>query len=265
MSESFTIQFDSSVSDQDRFLLCPEGTRFPLPTGGAIIRGDLPELRAGDRILVDGPDSRLLVVSALWLAEGTREPSARVYMIHGTVAEAGEYPCSLYRPEGYSLAWITLSDKGAAGKRKDESGPMIRDMVGKTLDLKHGQGFIIPDDLSQLKALLTDVALTQKFDLIFTTGGTGVGPRDITPEATLAVIEKRLPGFERAMTAASLVKTPHGAISRAVAGTLGETVIVNLPGSPKAVAECLEPLLPTLRHTMDKLKGDPADCAILRK
>jgi molybdenum cofactor synthesis domain-containing protein len=98
-----------------------------------------------------------------------------------------------------------------------------------------------------------------------TTGGTGVAPRDITPEATLAVIEKRLPGYERAMTAASLAKTPHGAVSRAVAGTLGRAIIVNMPGSPKAVRECLEPLVPTLSHTLEKLHGDPSDCARLRR
>jgi len=116
-----------------------------------------------------------------------------------------------------------------------------------------------------LKSLLVDLSLKQGFDLIMTTGGTGVGPRDITPEATLAVIEKRLPGYERAMTRASLQKTPHGAISRAIAGTLGESLIVNMPGSPKAVKECLEPLLPTLKHTLEKLQGDPSDCALLHQ
>ncbi len=138
-------------------------------------------------------------------------------------------------------------------------------MVAGRLGLALVQGFVIPDEAGLLKGLMADLALVQGFDLILTTGGTGVGPRDVTPEATLAVIEKRLPGFERAMTAASLAKTPHGAISRAVAGTLGQAVIVNMPSSPKAVAECLEPLLPTLRHTLEKLQGDPSDCAALHK
>ncbi|MDD2219523.1 MAG: molybdopterin-binding protein, partial [Desulfoplanes sp.] len=90
------------------------------------------------------------------------------------------------------------------------------------------------------------------------------GPRDITPETTLEVIEKRPPGFEQAMTAPSLAKTPMGVISRAVAGTLGNALIINLPGSPKAVAENLAAIVPAMGHTLDKLQGDPSDCATLR-
>lgn len=162
---------------------------------------------------------------------------------------------------GISLAWITLSDKGAAGKRTDESGPLIAEMLHEAGQAALTRGQVIPDDASLLRALLTDLALTQGFDLIVTTGGTGLGPRDITPEATISVIDKRLPGFEAAMLAASLAKTPHGAISRAVAGVLGASIIVNLPGSPKAVRENFAAVLPALRHALDKLQGDPADCA----
>lgn len=264
-TNEFRVVFDSSMKEKDQFILRPQETRFPFSGSGAVTVSGMPDMRVGDRLFVEGADHPLEVVSVFWLPEGAREASARAYLLRGSVAEAGEHACRLSQPDGFSLAWITLSDKGAAGKRVDESGPMIQDMIGESLVLKYGQGFVIPDELSQLKALLTDLALTQRFDLVLTTGGTGVGPRDITPEATSAVLEKRLPGFERAMTAASLLKTPHGAISRAVAGTLGETLIVNLPGSPKAVAECLEPLLPTFGHTLEKLKGDPSDCAALRK
>ena len=163
--------------------------------------------------------------------------------------------------EGFALAWITLSDKGAAGQRVDASGPLVEELVRAAMPLSLARGFVLPDEEPGIRALLTQLALQDGYDLICTTGGTGVAPRDVTPEATLAVIEKRLPGFERAMTMTSLAKTPHGAVSRAVCGTLGGAVIVNLPGSPKAVRECLGALVPALAHTMEKLQGDPSDCA----
>ncbi len=224
---------------------------------------EIPALRAGDLLMQEKSGFRVL--TANWLPAAFDVASSPVYLLEclGDIP-SGEGEYSLTR-KGYSLAWITLSDKGAVGKRTDESGPLIAKMVAESLELSHVQGFIIPDESDQLRALLVDLALKQGFDLVMTTGGTGVGPRDITPEATLAVIEKRLPGYERAMTAASLGKTPYGAISRAVAGTLGKAVVINMPGSPKAVAECLEPVLPTLKHTLEKLQGDPSDCAILRK
>lgn len=162
--------------------------------------------------------------------------------------------------EHYALAWITLSDKGSRGERLDESGPLIASMVAEKIELSHAQGFLLPDDANALRALLTDLALVQGYDIILTTGGTGVGPRDVSPEATLAVIDKRLHGFEVAMTQCSLAKTPHGAISRAVAGTLGRSLIVNLPGGMKAVRENLAAILPALGHAVAKLQGDPSDC-----
>jgi len=162
---------------------------------------------------------------------------------------------------GFALAWITLSDKGAAGQRADASGPLVEELVRGAMPLSLARGFVLPDEERGIRALISQLALLDGFDFICSTGGTGVAERDVTPEATLAVIEKRLPGFERAMTLASLAKTPHGAVSRAVCGTLGGAVIVNLPGSPKAVRECLGALLPALAHTIGKLQGDPSDCA----
>ncbi|MCG8531657.1 MAG: MogA/MoaB family molybdenum cofactor biosynthesis protein [Desulfovibrionales bacterium] len=159
-----------------------------------------------------------------------------------------------------SLAWITLSDKGARNLRVDGSGPLIEKLVRETYALSYARGFIIPDEERQLRQLLTDLALAQQFDCILTTGGTGVSPRDVTPEATLGVIEKRLKGFEQAMMAVSLDKTPHAVISRAIAGTLGNSLIVNMPGSTKAVSETLTAILPAVGHTLAKLQGDPADC-----
>jgi len=233
------------------------------PQSLKVTSADVPSLRVGDRMELG--EIGFIVLSVGWLPGVGEAASSPFYLLEAlTDIPEGEREYNVTR-SGYSLAWVTLSDKGAAGKRTDESGPLIGKLVTEKLTLGRVQGFIIPDEPQLLKGLLVDLALTQGFDLIMTTGGTGVGPRDITPEATLAVIEKRLPGYERAMTAASLHKTPHGAISRAVAGTLGDAVIVNMPGSPKAVAECLEPLLPTLKHTLEKLQGDPSDCAILRK
>lgn len=161
---------------------------------------------------------------------------------------------------GRALAWITLSDKGAAGQREDCSGPAIGEMVREALPLCHAQGFLLPDDAQGLRALITELALHQGYDLICTTGGTGLGPRDISPQATQAVLDMRLPGFEQAMMAASLAKTPHAAISRAVAGVVGKTICINLPGSRRAVLENLAAVLPALPHALDKLHGDPADC-----
>ncbi|TIH12977.1 MogA/MoaB family molybdenum cofactor biosynthesis protein [Marinifilum sp. JC120] len=223
------------------------------------VSGDVRGLRAGMILESDGA-GLLCIVSGGWTSgvPGARSWTAEV------LAELPHGEVDLYvKKEGYSLAYVTLSDKGAAGERKDEAGPLIAEMIKNALPVSITQGYLIPDESSDLKALLMHLAHVDGFDLIMTTGGTGVGPRDVSPEATLAVIEKRLPGFERAITATGLEKTPHAMISRAVAGTLGESVIVNFPGSPKAVRESLEAVLPALKHTVDKLQGDKTDCAIV--
>ncbi|NJB68256.1 molybdenum cofactor synthesis domain-containing protein [Desulfobaculum xiamenense] len=246
------------------------GDQTPLPTypsAGHILWPEHPHQMPGvGARLSRGRDEEFVIRSIFW----TPAPDPRATARRGAVLEAvanvdfvpGSYGFSCVK-DGFSVAWIVLSDKGAAGMREDECGPIIEAAVRETLPVCLCQGFLIPDESRQLKALLSDLALLQGYDLILTSGGTGVGPRDITPEATLKVIEKRLSGFEHAMTAASLAKTPHGVISRAVAGTIGTTLVVNLPGSPKAVRENLAAVLPALQHTMEKLQGDPSDCAQL--
>ncbi|MCB8570946.1 MogA/MoaB family molybdenum cofactor biosynthesis protein [Bilophila wadsworthia] len=176
-----------------------------------------------------------------------------------TPIEAGTRTLAARR-EHWALAWITLSDKGAAGLRVDESGPLMAADTRAKLPLCHEQGFMIPDDPQTLRSLVMELALGQGYDLILTSGGTGLAPRDTTPEALLPIFERRLPGFEQAMMQGSLAKTPTAAISRAVAGTLGRTIVITLPGSRKAVSENLAAILPALGHALEKLHGDPSDC-----
>ncbi|MBG0777069.1 MAG: MogA/MoaB family molybdenum cofactor biosynthesis protein [Desulfovibrionaceae bacterium] len=173
---------------------------------------------------------------------------------------AGRFGLELWRA-GVSVAWITLSDKGAAGLRADKSGPAVEAACRKDIAVSLARGFLLPDEPAALRALVARLAWVEGFDLIVTTGGTGLAPRDGTPEAVAPLLERRLPGFEQAMMAASLAKTPRAAISRAVAGTVGGSILVALPGSPKAVAENLVAVLPAVEHALDKLQGDPADCA----
>lgn len=157
-------------------------------------------------------------------------------------------------------AIITLSDKGSKGEREDGSGQVIREMVAAIgADVRHYE--VLPDERPLIASVLTRLSDSGTIDLIVTTGGTGVAPRDVTPEATLDIIDRELPGMAEAMRAESLKKTAHAMISRAVAGIRKQTLIVNLPGSPRAVRENLAVLLPALSHAIEKIKGDPSDCA----
>lgn len=154
---------------------------------------------------------------------------------------------------------LTLSDKGARGEREDISGQVIQEMVANLGRVTHYR--VVPDDLEQIVSVLVEWTDSDKLDLILTTGGTGLSPRDVTPEATLRVIDWQVPGIAEAMRAASMQVTPHAMLSRALAGVRGRTMIINLPGSPKGVRENLAVVLPALEHGLLKLKGDPSDCA----
>lgn len=216
------------------------------------------KLRAGyfiqDKNCLLQCQSRIILVDP----KGLQCPAWVCRLIQGTGMK-GDYSC-VARKQGHTLAWITLSDKGARGEREDTSGPTILELIQNKIDISFFLGVVIADDPNSLKAILVDLCLTQSFDFVFTTGGTGVGPRDITPDVTSPLLDSRLEGFERAMTLASIAKTAHGMISRAVAGTLGQSLVVNLPGSPKAVRENLEVICPALEHTVAKLQGDKSDC-----
>lgn len=155
---------------------------------------------------------------------------------------------------------ITISDKGSRGKREDKSGPEIIAIL-KDAGIDVACIKIIPDEKDQIREALIEFADKKNIPLIVTTGGTGVSPRDVTPDATLEVIDKEVPGMAEAMRRASAAITPHAMISRAVVGIRGRSLIINLPGSPKAVRENLAVLLPALPHAVEKIKGDDAECA----
>ncbi len=159
----------------------------------------------------------------------------------------------------FKVAILTISDRGSRGERKDSSGPVIQEMV-KDLPAQVVHYEIIPDEKDEIIESLKKSADALKADLILTTGGTGLSPRDVTPDATRSVIDKEVPGFSEAMRAESLKKTPHAMISRAIVGIRGSSLIVNLPGSPKSVRENLSVILPALPHALSKLKGDPEEC-----
>ena len=159
----------------------------------------------------------------------------------------------------FRVGILTVSDKGASGERQDTAGPALQKLLNpqcfEVWDYK-----IVPDEYEKIAAALVSWSDQEKLDLILTAGGTGPAPRDLTPEATLSVADKGVPGIPEAIRAAGLAKTPHAMLSRGVAVIRGKTLIINLPGSLKGATESLEAILPALPHALEKLTGSPADC-----
>lgn len=158
-----------------------------------------------------------------------------------------------------TIGVLTISDGAAQGTRQDTSGETIRTLAAQLPDAVISAGAIVPDERERIEAILYEWSDEKALNLILTTGGTGLAPRDVTPEATKAVIDREAPGIAEAMRAVSLQHTPFGMLSRGVAGTRGRTLIINLPGSPKAVKECLEYILPVLQHAVNLLIEGPKE------
>ena len=153
-----------------------------------------------------------------------------------------------------NIGILTISDKGAKGEREDKSGGAIREIVSQ-IEGTVVKYDIVPDEWKDITSALSEWADSGEVDVILTTGGTGLSERDITPEATLSVVDKNVPGIAEAMRAKSLEKTPMAVLSRAASGVRGKCLIINLPGSPKAVRECLEAVLPAIPHGVEIITG----------
>jgi molybdopterin adenylyltransferase len=152
---------------------------------------------------------------------------------------------------------ITVSTRGASGERADESGPAMKDAI-KAAGHEVVSTQLVPDDVAKVANAILD-AVRAGANVVLTSGGTGLSPNDVTPEATRRVIDREVPGIAEALRARSLAKTPHGMLSRGVAGAVGTTLVVNLPGSPRAVRESLDTLLPVLPHAVELLAGESGE------
>lgn len=168
-----------------------------------------------------------------------------------------------HKKNAFTLAVITLSDKGFVGKRIDESGPAVQKLIAQHLNLAENSLFILPDNKTALRDLISNLTRTQGYDLIVCNGGTGLSETDITADALLPLLDSRVPGFEIAMMQKSLEKTPTAMISRAFCGIIDKSLLIAVPGSLKGAVENIEAVLPALSHALAKLGGDTADCALL--
>lgn len=227
---------------------------------------DLVKLPIGTRLQV-GPDTILRVTQigkechdrcAIYEQAGDcvmpREGIFTEVLVEGTLKVGDKIEII----DSYRFGVITASDKGSSGKREDTSGPAITEFLLPFGDVK--DSLIVSDDRKSISEAIQNMA-DQGLDAIFTTGGTGLGPRDVTPEATLDVVDRLVPGIGEAIRRETAKATAKAMLSRGVAGIRGSTLIINLPGSPKAVSECLEVIAPVLEHALETLAGHGGECA----
>ncbi len=240
----------------DTLPLLPQGLK---SVGHRLLAGAMP---AGAGQTLATPQGELLfrVSGFVWLPNNDACCCRAALLTACKNIESADNARARIEKSGHAVAMITLSDKGAAGERQDTAGPGAAALLKDALPVSLLQFYLIPDAAGQLRSLLLNLALEQKFDLICACGGTGLGPRDITPQATLSVLDLEVPGFGEAMRAASFEKTPNAIISRAVCGVIGQCLVLNLPGSKRGAEENLSVVLPALKHALAKLQGDTADC-----
>ena len=160
----------------------------------------------------------------------------------------------------YRAGILTVSDRGARGEREDVSGKVIAEMLAG-ISIEVAAYDIVPDEEDRIAAKILEFVDVRNLDLVITTGGTGVSPRDVTPEATRRIMDREIPGMAEAMRQESAHKTPHAMLSRAVAAIRKKSLIINLPGSPKGVRENFQAILPALEHALEKIKGSERECA----
>jgi molybdopterin adenylyltransferase len=233
----------------------PVGTRLAVfPAGGDILSAVILEVTQIGKECHHGCAIFQIVGDCVMPREGIFTK-----VIRGGEVRAG-YSVREYPPDRFLVASITASDKGSRGEREDKSGQVIAKMIAAAGGEMVAQ-IIVPDEKEVLKKEMLRLVDEVGVDLIITTGGTGLGPRDVTPDATLLVIDKVVPGIAEAMRMESLLKTPRAMLSRAVAGIRRLTLIVNVPGSPRAVEECLEAVLPALPHGIQILRSQASECA----
>ncbi|MBW2523304.1 MAG: MOSC domain-containing protein [Deltaproteobacteria bacterium] len=182
-------------------------------------------------------------------------------VLRGGVVRGGDQLTTDPELDRYRYAVLTISDRGAAGARQDTAGPLVAELVEAAIPARRVSLQIRPDDRGAIEEALIDLCDRELCDLVLTTGGTGLSPRDVTPEATRAVIEREIPGMAEAMRAEGMRHTPRAMLSRAICGQRGHTMIVNLSGSPKAVREQLGALTPVLEHALETSTGIPQNCA----